>query len=1184
MKFSPRLILITIGSLVALSAMVVGLVFNSSFQRWMVLRAAGSQPDLKIEVRELSAGLRSLSVRGVQLQKSGVVVKIDRLEADFSLWFIIVHRRLHIERLVASGVLLDASRAARGTAEAGTAAGSVAAPGVLAHAQLPVEIVLGDCDIQGRALLPGAPGKAPVQADFTISGGKIAPGQEGVLLLDARLTDPSPAARVNSLNVRLSLRVVQTLDRRFSEVGVNALVDADGPQMSGESQLKLAAQVERSNARESYKITVDTLAQGIPARLVDITAELAPGAKNYLGQWTLKANAAQVRPFFLGGALPDFDVAGAGRFSFQQADSAATFQGLLDVTAGELGAIRPSLRALGDVKIRAEFDVAREGAVVRLNALDLALAGAQPVLAVHATRAVEVNLVERRLVVGGVASGEILRLKLMGLPLAWVRPFVSAFDLSGGNIVGEIALVGDGTRLNAQTIAPLRMEGLTIVQEGKILLSKADVSLRAKAELAPTELKGRLLDFSLRTPTGDSISALGEIHLPSGKSPAVTVSGRYSADLPTLATAFIPLGPVRVAGESDFTFQDGKFTVRRWTSDLTSGKGEKIFSATSLREFSFDPIAAVVTAGAGAAEFARVSVGKFDLGPLLPVRSGVKVAVNLAPGDFVFSSDGEKITLRATTPLKLTDLSVVRNGRLLATRLSIEANPTLVVGGGSGLRVQSGDVVWRAADGSTLLTAKSDASTSATDGVKVSASFQLELPALASQPMFAEATAVVQGRASGELRAVLNGPAAQIEARVTLNNLVAREGNRPLPIANLSLRAIAKADGKISVQMPLLVDRVGQRSDLNLSAELEPAGNAMRVAATLTGEKVELDDALGLIAVFFAPLTADRSTPTPSAAAGVPVDLQPAWAMITGTMLLDVKSVTKGKDWSMTALTGRVNIDPAQLKLEKLEASFGEKGRLRAKAALLFNGGARPYQLTGDFALTEFDVGNLFKAFDPGRAATIEGVFAVAGKFQGAGATLPDLGQRTQGKFELTSRQGVFRGLKRAADKVSNTTKAVELGASVLGSLFGQEKIAKAADKLAGQAYFIDQLAASLGELPYDQFSVQLTRDESLNVVLDNVSLISPDIRLLGRGRVTHVEGKPLMDLPLVAELSLSGRGKIEQNLAKIGVLDGTRDELGYAKLKMPVTVGGTLGRPDPSPFFVRLARGKLTDFLAPDS
>ena len=1184
MKPAPRLTLIAFGILLGLGAVTAGLALNSSFQRWLVLRVAQARPGLKMEVNEVSVGLGGLSLRGVQLAQRGVSLKIDRLDADYSLWSVLVQRRLQVGRLVASGVVLDASRIARGRTEAGAAAGSVATPGVLARVELPLEIVLGDCSVQGRALLPGAPGKPAVLADCKISGGKIAPGQEGALLLDARLTDPAPGARVSALRVQLSLRLTETSERSFSHIGVTAVVEAEGPQLAGQNQLKLVAQLARTAALETYTINIDTLTRGAAEHLLDISAELPAGKKIYTGNWALKANTAQVAPFFLGGVLPEFDATGAGRFSFQPATSGATLQGRLDVTADELGAIRPALRALGEMRIHAEFDLARDGDRARLNTLDLAVAGAQPVLEVHATRAVEVDLKERRLVVGQAAAGEILRVKLLGLPLAWVRPFVTGLDVSGGNVTGELALVGDGTRLNAQTTVPLKIDALTVVQEGRILLGKAGVLIRADAELTASQLRARVQEFTLTTPVGDSVNAEGELLLPAGKSPQVSFAGHYAANLPALAANFLPLGHVRTSGDTDLTWQAGKLTVRKWTTDLTGAKGEKIFSAAALREFQFDPATGAVSAGTAAADVLRFSFGRVPLGPLLRARAGVKISGTLEQGDFLLAADGGKLTVRATAPLKLSDVSLARNNRPLAAHLGVEASPSAEITGRTGLRLQSGAVTLRSADGTTLLTAQAEASSTPATGATLAASFQLELPALATQPLFADAQAVSSGRASGELRATLNGKAAQVEARVTLNNLVAREGNRPLPVANLSLRAVAQPDGKISVQMPLLVDRAGQRSDLNFAAELAPAGRAMQVEAKLTGEKVELDDALVLLGVFFAPFALGDDAPVEVGPANIRPDAKPAWAQLNGHLTLDVKSLSKGKDWTMTGLTGLVNIEPAQLALQKLDADFGEKSRLRAKAAVGFTGGARPYELGGDFSLTEFDAGKLFKALDPSRPPTVEGVFSVAGKFTGTGATLPHTLQRTRGQFDLTSRQGIFRGLKRASDKVSATTKAVELGASVLGSIFGQEKITKAAEKLAGQAYFVDQLATSMGELPYDQFSVRLTRDESLNLLLENVSLVSPDVRLLGHGQVSYVEGKALLEQPLTAELSLSGRGKIEQNLGKIGVLDGTRDELGYAKMKTPVSVGGTLGRPDPSPFFTRLVKSKLTDFLTPES
>jgi len=129
----------------------------------------------------------------------------------------------------------------------------------------------------------------------------------------------------------------------------------------------------------------------------------------------------------------------------------------------------------------------------------------------------------------------------------------------------------------------------------------------------------------------------------------------------------------------------------------------------------------------------------------------------------------------------------------------------------------------------------------------------------------------------------------------------------------------------------------------------------------------------------------------------------------------------------------------------------------------------------------------------------------------------------------------------------------------------------------------VDQLAQSLGELNYDQLNVRLVRAESLNLTLEDFSLLSPDIRLLGKGTVSFVTNKPLLEQPLSVSLTLAGRGKLEQLLGKLRLTDGSRDELGYARTTQPVTLGGTLARPDPTAYFTRLASAKLGDLLAPE-
>ena len=263
------------------------------------------------------------------MQRNGLVLKLDRLDADYSLLPVLTRRRLHIQRLVASGLVVDASRVSPAKAQAAAAGAPVAAPGLLGRIQLPVELVLDDVQLDGRALLPGAAEAPAMASDFKITGGKFAPGQEGTLLFTAAVKNPVADAAVALLNVQVSLRAVQTAQKTFSRIGLTAVVDAAGRNISDQSQLKISAELVKEGTGENYTVSVDTLLHGTAENVLALHAALPAGGKEYAGDWTLKARLAQVEPFLLGGALPDFNARGEGRFAFTPATRAMTLQGRL---------------------------------------------------------------------------------------------------------------------------------------------------------------------------------------------------------------------------------------------------------------------------------------------------------------------------------------------------------------------------------------------------------------------------------------------------------------------------------------------------------------------------------------------------------------------------------------------------------------------------------------------------------------------------------------------------------------------------------------------------------------------------------------------------------------------------------------------------------------------------------------
>jgi len=549
-------------------------------------------------------------------------------------------------------------------------------------------------------------------------------------------------------------------------------------------------------------------------------------------------------------------------------------------------------------------------------------------------------------------------------------------------------------------------------------------------------------------------------------------------------------------------------------------------------------------------------------------------------GVFELSVQGGKSIFKSTGPLLLADVSLTQGRAIALTELAIEARPVFEYGGPENLKFQSGDLIVRNRAKAVLATLKAEVGQTPGQDIQATLAFNLEVPVLAGQPLFAGAQVVSAGRASGEIRASTQGAQSQVEARLTVNGLVAAEGGRTLPVANLAFRGLVRGNGTISLEAPVLLDNSGRRSDLKFALELSPLGPGYSIDGHLTGQQVELEDLLGVMGVFLVAAAPDNAEKQPIVTTAVTPDTVAAWSRFSGQLALDIKSVTRGQDWAMTGLTGAVAIEPARLALQKLEASFGPTSRLVAKTELRFTGGVLPYRLAGDYSLNDFDAGKLFKALEPGRPPTVEGLFTVTGKLAGNGETPARALERGHGDFLFTSRQGVFRGLQRTSNKLSRTSKAVELGASVLGSIFGADKVTRTAEKVAGQAYFVDQLAQTLAEFSYDLLSVHLTRDEMLDMTLEDISLVSPEIRLTGRGDVSYVAGKSLLEQPLNASLTFAARGKTEQLLEKLNALDGTKDELGYARTKAPVTLAGTLARPDPTAFFTRVATSKLSELL----
>lgn len=1177
----------------AAAALLGGLLLLPPVQRRLLLSVAAA-PGRTLDVDRVWITPFSISLRGLTYSERGVAAKVGEGTLVPRLGRLL-RGQVGLEDVRLSDVELDLSKVPAASTPEGAAAAQAAAPVLMLDDALPAGLELGKIAASGRVLLPGAEGGPAVSGSFSLSGGEIGPARSGHLELKASLSNPVKQAPVSALEVVTRIRLEQSPAGRATKASADSVVTAGGLTLGGENQLRMAATVERAAAAQIVSLRMETVAGAAPAELLAVNASMPAAGGGITGSWRIIADTARIEPYFFGRSLPDFDLVGEGTFRHDEASQSTSLAGRLEGTLARLEALRPDWRLIGPLRLGSEFDVAVDGASCRVNLLRVSLAGPHPVLTAEAVQAATLNLAAGTVQLGEGSGGEILRLRIAGLPVAWIRPFVPGCELSGGMVTGSFSLGNVDGRVSLRTVDPLAVDSLTLVRDGQSLFKALAARTDLEFSMSPEGWEARAMELELRTPAGDRLVGEAALKLARGGQ-AFTATAKLGAELPTLLQPFGLPGVWRAQGELDLGLADQKLTFRQLQLRVADGANSDLFRLAALHPFALKlPEWRFDTDGKGPDQLVRITLGHISLAALpgigrFAVPGPTRLAGEVEGGELVVAAEGEHQMLSASKPIRFTGVGYVDENRPMLAGVVAEFSPRLQRDAAGAISFATGPVRLAGPNGEELAGFSADL-TREGEALRVNSTFSVELPALGAQPGFKGAEALSAGRVAGEVRSTTDASRRQVEAKVTVNGLALRDSDRALPLANVSLRAEQNSDGSGSVEVPVLLDRVGVRSDLRFSAKLEREGIGHRLSARWEGGNLVVDDLLAIAAVFSA--TGQAATPPPANGKPAPAaieagpavaptpDTVAAWSQLLGRVDLDVKAISYGPHWSMTGLAGSLVVDADRITLDRLGAAVGEKGWLDAKGELRFVRGDTPYILQGKFALTEFDAGPFFEAVDPPNPPALEGKFGVDASFQGAGRTVPETFAQTHGNFRLSGRQGVFRGLKKAAGKFSVASKAAELTAA-LGSLFGSERVAKAADKLAGGAYFADQLAQELGELKYDTLVVEIQRDPGLDVRLGDVSLVAKEVHLTGKGGVTHVAGVPFLEQPLNLEFGLAGKGRMESLMGRAKLLTGTRDELDYARSKYPIIVRGSLGKPDALSFYSELAKSKLLENFLP--
>lgn len=639
----------------------------------------------------------------------------------------------------------------------------------------------------------------------------------------------------------------------------------------------------------------------------------------------------------------------------------------------------------------------------------------------------------------------------------------------------------------------------------------------------------------------------------------VHVAGRLNATagrLEILQPQLGVVGAVKIAAEFDVAQRGGAIGVQELQATISSA--QPIATVTALQGFEFDSKTQEVRAADATRELVGVVLHGLPLAWAKPFLGDLALTGSDVRGEVVATARGGGVALRSRVPLAVEKLNMDAGAKpwLRAVDVSFNATADYTPQGWqaevSGFTAKSGATVLATLD------AKAGQLAVAGQPLKTTGKLVANLGAVLQQPIASGALALSSGDAVVEFIASV-ADAKALQAKLALKNLTAIESGKPvvLPAVAADVRVDVGTDGKIALSVPLALEREARKSDLTLAGAIgAPRDKVRAIEAQVTSTQLVLDDATMLAAAL--PGARDE--------AGAAKAERPLWHGFQGTIDLQLKKVVYSETFALTNVGGRLRLEAGAAKLETVQMGVGETGRAALNGTVTFDPSVPlAYGFNADVAVREFDPAPLFRALNSTHPATVEGRFDIASKLSSRAARLGELAAGAGGTFQLTSKGGVFRGLPVTAGNVADSTSTIASliasASSMIGGLTGR----KDASDISNRSQAVSELAKGLSAIAYDQLSLVLARDAQLNAQLKEFSLISPEVRLTGSGKVEHRPGGGLLASPVAMEFNLRAQGRAGSLLRYLGLLDAQADDLGYAACTVPITIAGTLGSVDAS-------------------
>jgi hypothetical protein len=656
----------------------------------------------------------------------------------------------------------------------------------------------------------------------------------------------------------------------------------------------------------------------------------------------------------------------------------------------------------------------------------------------------------------------------------------------------------------------------------------------------------------------------------------IQLSGKTDLSTDKLDSVYLglsALGRLRVQSDFDLLYRASGIRVNRFAFDLSGAS--PVLAVKVLQALELVPATGEIKVAAPDADLVQISLKGLPLAWAKPFApADLAVSGSDVRGELVARADQGGFAVRTVSPVQIDKLTVVQAGKELVRALDL----SIALAGShtpAGWQADVSEIAARSG-GATLLTlaVKAGQPSGANQPIKATGRLHADLPSLLAQPAAKEFSVLSRGAADFEFSASVTDALQQLSLKLGVTTLRAKDG-KDLPAVSSDLRADVHADGRIELNVPLVFDLAGRKSDLDLSGSLKTSADGLALDAQMLSRELYVEDLQTFAALQPAstapasqPQTKPSPTSTPPSTPPAPApDKKPVWDGITGNVKLALKKVVYAANQPPVEVSTSVKITPEVLTLESLNAVFPDGAAAKVEGVIKFQSGeAEPYDVSTNVSATNFDPQPFLQAANPGKPPTVEGKFDFNGKVTGRAPSLDRLADTANVDAQLVSRGGQFHGFAASA-AAANVGKLQE-GASKIGSLlsiagsaFGKSEVARIGEKTRASSDTLKRLV----NFNFDQLNIDIAhRAGAATTEIKNFSILSPDMRLLGLGSIDSKSGlKSILQSAMNLDLQMAVRGAQADDLRILELLRREADELGYTALLERFSVKGTPSQPD---------------------